>query len=78
MDLLRCKLTMLKLKELNLQDLHLQIMYYVEYDKIRKLFKYCMTQLLHCTNNMRPHQMNHILDQSSLSICALPLTKGCF
>ena len=36
---------MQKLKELNLQDIHFQIMFYVEYEQRRKLFKYVMTQL---------------------------------
>lgn len=40
MELLRCKLAAQKLKSLGLQDLHPQIMGYIEYDNRSKLFNY--------------------------------------
>ena len=45
MDLLRCKLLMSKLQEIGLQDVHFQIMLYVEYPKIIKNFKCVLEQL---------------------------------
>ena len=64
MDLLRCKLTMQKLKELNLQDLHFQIMMYVEYEKIKKQYIYVMNQLKYVTDSIKRSLEYYVIEIS--------------